>query len=433
MKHKTIYLSIYLFIVFYFFLPTPVYAYIDPGSGNAIMYVIISFFGAFIFSLKGIFYAIIGKKDETTSEDSAKDYSSIVIFSEGKQYWNTFKVVVEKLIENKVAFSYFTMNVNDPCLEIDNPYINNRYIGDGNIAHVKMSRLKAGVVLSTTPNIGTEGFPIAKSPDIKELVHVFHSYDGVGAYHIGSLDDYDTVLTVGDFEEKVIRKLEEVRNLRAKKIVPAGLPYIDELYKNRKIMEANNDGITVLVAPSWSTKGCLREYGSGFIKRLAEAGFDVIIRPHPQSLKVEKHLLDKIKNETKGFANIVWDTNVDGSSSLAKADIMISDASRVRIDFMLIYNKPVITLEVPSESMQQFEGKYMSNIWVEEQIAKFGFTLNHQTVGNIVSVVKDAISRDMVSELIQFRDNHVYNLGNSGEVIAEYLISSSEQYREEKQ
>lgn len=423
--------TLYLLFVFIFFLPVPAYAYLDPGSGNALVYVMMSFFGAFVFSLKSLFYSIIGRKNNDDKSGGC-NYNQIVIFSEGKQYWSTFKVTVESLIERKIYFSYYTMNVNDPCLAIDSPYINNRYIGNGSMAYMKIGSLKADVLLSTTPNIGTDGFPILRSTGVKELVHVFHSYDGIGAYHIGSLDKFDTVLTVGDFEEKVIRDLEAARNLPNKKIVPVGLPYIDELWKNKKESKSfGSNNITVLVAPSWSTKGCLTEYGAGFIKDLAMAGFNVIIRPHPQSLLVEQDLLRRVESALSGYGNVVWDTDVDGTKSMASADVMISDASRVRVDFMLVYNKPVITLEVPTESMQQFESKYMEEIWIEEQIAKYGRKLNHESVVNIVDVVREVTNDDMSVSLCNFRDKHVFNWGHSGEIVADYLIETSKQYQEE--
>ena len=50
-------LSIFFFILF---ISKDTYAYLDPASGNAIVCLVISLFGAIIFYLKNVFYKIVG-------------------------------------------------------------------------------------------------------------------------------------------------------------------------------------------------------------------------------------------------------------------------------------------------------------------------------------------------------------------------------------
>ena len=428
--------TLYLLFVFTIMLPTPAHAYLDPGSGNALVYVLISFFGAFIFSLKSLFYAIMGKgaKAEAVGEKGEQD--RIVIFSEGKQYWNTFKPIVEALLARKVPFSYYTMNVNDPCLEIDNPYLNNRYIGNGNMGYAKMGNLKADLVVATTPNIGTEGYPLPRSKNIKNLVHVFHAIESMPMYHIGSLDNYDSVMLEGEYEGDMIRKLEKMRGLKEKKFVMAGLPYMDELAAKKQrenIVNIKNDVTTVLVAPSWSTKGCLTEYGTDFIEDLAKAGFKVIVRPHPQSLRVEKEMIADMITKLSKYKNVSYDYEMDGSHSFAQADVMISDRSRVRTDFMFLYEKPVITLEVPNSSIEEFEMLYLQYSWLEEQLAENGYVVNHDNVKDIAEVVKKAVQDVDVAKIREFRNKSVCNWGRSGEIIADYLVQESKRLQEVEQ
>lgn len=221
---------IYLVFVWWFFMPSVAHAYLDPGSGNALIYMLLSLFGAIIFTLKGLFYRLIRKKDLLENEQALKENQhNIIIFTEGKMYWNTFRPIVEALLKRNVSFSYYTMDINDPCLKIDEPNMNNCYIGNGNRAFAKISKLKADVVLSTTPNIGTKGYPISRSKSIKKLVHVFHAFDDLATYHRNSLDSYDAVLLVGEFEKAIIRKLEKLRGLPTKELFEAGLPYFDVL------------------------------------------------------------------------------------------------------------------------------------------------------------------------------------------------------------
>ena len=332
MKRWGIYL--YIFFCICFFVPSTVYAYLDPGTGNVLVYVFVSLFGMVIYSLKGLFYRIVGEKEETKTNGKTNGFGNeIVIFSEGKAYWNTFKPIVKALLDKKAYFSYYTMDVDDPCLTIDNPYIRNRYIGNGNMAFSKIGHLKAKVMLSTTPNIGSEGYPIPRS-----------------------------------------------KNTPAKELYPAGLPYLDELalrkeQTEQEIVEKKSDKPVVLVAPSWGIKGCLTQYGYHFIELLARAGFNIIIRPHPQSLKVEKALLDTIQKALKAYDNISWDYEVDGTASMKAADILISDTSAVRVDFLFIYQKPIITLEMPYGDMQEFEWVDLKESWMEQALATMGYTI----------------------------------------------------------
>lgn len=426
--------SLYVLFCICFFIPSTAYAYLDPGTGNALVYVVISLFGAVIYSLKGLFYKIIGKKEETQEKGKSGTANEIVIFSEGKAYWNTFKPVVKALIDKKAYFSYYTMDVDDPCLTIDNPYITNRYIGNGSMAFSKIGNLKANVVLSTTPNIGTEGYPIPRSEKINKLVHVFHAFDDLTCYHRGSLDHYDAVMLVGAFEVPIIEKLESIRKTPKKELYPAGLPYLDELALRKEQVEdtteagkRNNNRPVVLVAPSWGVKGCLTQYGDHFIELLAQAGFNIIIRPHPQSLKVEEPLLDAIQQNLKKFDNVTWDFEVDGTVSMKAADILISDTSSVRVDFLFIYQKPIITLEMPFGDMKDFEFADLKESWKEKALATMGCTVGKEQIKDIVAIVEGELKEKTTDRIIAFRNENIYNWRNSGEVIADYLIQKGKE------
>ena len=433
---------LYVFFVVCFFVPSTAHAYLDPGTGNALIYVFLSLLGAVFYFVKGFFYKLIkirtGKTEDTFDFDSRQNFenASIVIFNEGKTYWNTFKPVVEKLIEKNQKFAYYTMDIEDPCLRIANQLMDNRYIGDGNIAYSKIGNLNANVVLSTTPNIGTKGYPIPRSKRIKKLVHVFHGFDDLAFLHRGALDHYDVVLLMGEFEIPIIRKLESLRNLPAKELLPAGLPYMDELLKRAKQSDykilngnkkdyLNNRDITVLLAPSYGEKGFLHCYGTEFIENLAKKNFNLIIRPHPQSYKFEKKLLKTVEEKLKKFNNIKWDYNPDGTSSFQKADILISDTSGVRLDFAFVYQKPFITMPISFEELQDYEIADLGGSWTEEAVKEIGYTLSKNEIQELDIIIWKVLQEKIDKTILAFREKHVYNMGNSGEVIADYLIAAN--------
>ena len=408
-------------------------AYLDPGSGSALVGTLIAVAGAALYSLKSLFYRLISKKSDLHSPPPPHISTSIAIFSEGKNYWNTWCLIVEELIARKVHFAYYTMDLHDPALLIDDEHMHSRLYDKNKAAsYQKLSRIKARVLLATTPNIGTPGFPIRRSKDVTRMLHVFHAFADISAYHLGSLDHYDVVLTVGPHQEKYIREVEKARGLKPKSILPVGLPYFDAQYLNltATLHLPPTPTPTVLVAPSWGAKGCLTEYGIGFVKELAEAGYDVIVRPHPQSFIAEAEFMAKCQDETASYKNIVWDREPVGSVSMEKSDLLISDTSSIRFDYAFLYGKPVITLDIPKTSQQEYDGVYQKTQWVDDAAPKLGCVLNHDSIRSILAEVKRLTSAVRLSPspspLHVFRASTITNLGTSAKAIADVLVKEVE-------
>lgn len=401
-----------------------VFAYLDPGSGSALVGTLIAVAGAALFSLKSFFYRLIGKGASTVEV-----VPDIAIFSEGKNYWGTFKSIVDELVARKVHFAYYTMDLRDPALLIDSDYMHNRLFDKEKAAsYQRLSKIKAKVLLATTPNIGTQGYPLKRPAGVGKLIHIFHAFADVSAYHVGSLDNYDVVLTVGPHQEKPIREVEKARNLKAKRLVPAGLPYFDAQYNSLKSPARSTCSTrpssppTILVAPSWGSKGLLTEYGTSFIVKLAEAGFNVIVRPHPQSYIAEPDLLARCQAETAKCANAVWDSETIGTRSMEKSDMLVSDTSSIRFDYAFLYEKPVVTLDIPRGKQLEYEGQFMSEIWTDVAARRLGRVIGHDDIGNIVPIVKDVLASGSGESLVSFRTDTITNLGCSAKAVVDELV-----------
>lgn len=404
---------------------TPILAYLDPGSGSALVGTIIAVAGAGLYSLKSFFYRLV-RKPTPAEIDAAKNANpDIAIFSEGRNYWGTFREIVDELISRKVHFAYYTMDLHDPALLIDNEYMHSHLFDKNKAASFhRLANIKAKVLLSTTPNIGTPGYPFKRPANVEKLVHVFHAFADISAYHVGSLDNYDIVFSVGPQQEKPIREVESKRNLKPKKIVPIGLPYFDAQYHaTHDITCAKRPNKTILVAPSWGAKGLLTEYGTGFIAKLAEADYEIIVRPHPQSYIAEAEFIDRCKAEVLKYSNVVWDSETVGTKSMLVSDILISDTSSIRFDYAFLYEKPVITLDIPHEKQMEYEGQFMSEIWTDSAAKRIGRVLGHRDIENIVAIVGDVLTGDGEEDVRRFRDETITNLGTSAKAIANQLVS----------
>lgn len=418
-------MKLYLFI-FGIFIFKDAHAYLDPGSGNALVCLFLSLIGAFFYYLKTFFYKIVMKiKGENYTN---KLDEQIALFSEGKNYWYTYKPIIEELIKNKIPFIYYTMDFEDPALKIDNEFMHSKYVGAGNKGFAKIGSLKTRLLITTTPNIGCPEYPIRKPSKVQKLCHVWHSICDSSCYHLGALDHYDVALTVGKWVEYPLRTVEKIRKINTKEIIPVGLPYFDELKKNyddrikAPAQKQENNQKVILIAPSWGTKSCLRTYGTEFIHRAIEQGFHIIMRPHPQTVKVEGDFLKKLQNEFKFSSQVEFDFNPDATDSMLKSDMMISDKSGVRFDYSLIYEKPVLTLDVPSTSLDEYEAILLGRLWGEDEAKLIGLKLQPNQKDQVLeSIEKTLLFKS--SAIKQLRDKVLVNYGYSANKIVEWIKS----------
>jgi hypothetical protein len=375
--------------------------YLDPGTGNALFAALFGIIGSIAFFAKNIFYSlkgvITGKKQEVFKSDLA-------IFGEGKIYWIYFKDVVEELIKRKIKFTYYTMDMNDPALDLhdfsnkneDFSIFKVKFVGSGNKGYSAISNLKEQNILATTPNIGSPGYPIKKPKNCKNLIHIFHA-TGI-SYKKGSLDNYDTIL---------LHQSNFANLFENKKVVLAGLPYLDTLIENAKSMQHNTDGKTILIASTWGNGGLLKSYDSKFILDLANAGYNVIVRPHPYSYICERDFIENLQKELPG---IPFSTEINNLSVLSKADILISELSGVRLDFYLAFKRPVVSLESGKRD------EYEHDEWSVEISEDIGVYVKREDVEKLPQILKNLSGRKFIDE-----NSILANIGKSKIAIADYL------------
>lgn len=415
-----------LFLVLSFLLaPAAVFAYLDPGSGAVLINLLIAGVAALLYSVKGVIFRLFGRKKdkESKSDKSSDETKTLGILSEGAQYWATFKPIVEALIERQIDFVYYTLDIQDPALDVYSDHMQVRFLGYGHTAYLRASKLKVKNLICTTPNIGSPGYPIRKSVHVHNLIHVFHSINDLSMYKKGSLDHYNTVFMVGSFQEKSIRELERKRSLTPKTLVSLGIPYLDTYKRELEDFASQNQQATILVASSWGSKGLFNTYGIEFIKDLAEASFQVIVRPHPQSYVSEASLMQRYEKELTSLPNIEWDRQVSPAESMHRADLLISDTSSIRFDYAFLLQKPVITLKVESHDMPGFERDDLDELWMEDAAKEIGKVLDKDGFSNIVDEVSHLINSDISESIVKYRDQTIVNYGKTGKAMAEYLQS----------
>lgn len=407
------------------------FLYIDPGTGSMLFSILIGaaatlfFLGkAAVIKVKLLFTA--KKNGVSTTADS--NYKKYVIYNEDNRYWNLFKPICDEFEKNKTELNYLTSSETDPCFSQNYTYIKPEFIGEGNMAFIKLNMLSAGIVLMTTP--GLQVYQLKRSKNVKHYSHILHAPSDATMYRLFGIDYFDSILLSGDYQKSDLRILEKQRDLPEKELTVVGCPYLDTLKnKMESIPVEENHQFTVLVSPSWGTSALLSKYGEKLLDPLMETGWRIIIRPHPQSKKSEKDMLDRLTDKYKDCQNIEWDYNSDNIYSMKKSDIMISDFSGIIYDYTFLCDKPVmyVNAELDLRPYDAYDINGGKEIWQFNTLKKIGIELKQEQFNNIKEVIKSASDSKELAELRHIAKSEAWmNEGQSGKAVYDFMITKGE-------
>lgn len=403
--------------------------YIDPGTGSMLFSILVGaaatlfFLGkAAILKIKLLFSA---KKNgvAVTADTNFKKY---VIYNEGMQYWNTFKPVCDEFEKRGIDLTYYTSAPKDPCFEMDYKFVKPEFIGEGNMAFVKLNMMSAGIVLMTTP--GLQVYQLKRSKNVKHYAHILHAPSDATMYRLFGIDYFDSVLLSCDYQKADIRLLEKQRDIKEKELTIVGCPYLDTLKeKMNSIPAEENHSFTVLVSPSWGASALLSKYGEKLLDPLLATGWNIIVRPHPQSKKSEKDMLDRLTEKYKDAKNLIWDYERDNIYSMKKSDIMISDFSGIIYDYTFLCDKPVMYVNA-SLDLRPYDAYDLpekgKKIWQFDTLSKIGIELKEEQFENIKEVIKSASDSKELAELRHKAKAQAWmNEGSAGKAVADFMIN----------
>ena len=363
--------------------------YIDPGTGSMLFSLAIGIATAGVFAIRALVIKAKFIFSGGKSDKAEKERIPYVIYSDHKRYWNVFKPVCDEFERRGIDLVYLTQSEDDPVLSQKYNHIKAEFIGEGNKGFARLNFLNAGILLSTTP--GLDVYQWKKSRSVKWYVHIPHSVDDVPAtYRMFGTDYYDAFLTSGNHQEKVIRKLEQLRNLPPKEVVLTGSTYLDSMKAKKPMLPplAQNENLVILLAPSWGKNGILSKFGSRFIDALIQTGYQIVIRPHPQSVTSEKEMLDNLKEK---YPQIEWNFDNDNFNILNRADLLISDFSGVIYDFSLILNKPVIYADTDFDTLPYDADWLDEKIWSLRVLPKIGTKLEEKDFPDLKNVIENTL------------------------------------------
>ncbi len=413
----------------------PTFLYIDPGTGSMLFSILIGAAATLFFLGKAAWIKIKllfnAKKNgvSTNTVTSDSNFKKYVIYNEGLQYWNTFKPVCDEFEKRQIELTYYTSAEKDPCFEQNYKFVKPDFIGEGNMAFVKLNMLSAGVVLMTTP--GLQVYQLKRSKRVSHYAHVLHAPSDATMYRLFGIDYFDSVLLSGDYQKSDIRLLEQQRGLKEKELAVVGCPYLDTLKeKINSVPKEENHNFTVLVSPSWGPSALLSKYGEKLLNPLIATGWNIIVRPHPQSKKSEPEMLERLTELYKDAKNLTWDYERDNIYSMKKSDIMISDFSGIIYDYTFLCDKPVMYVNAQLDLMPYDAYDLPENgrnIWQFATLSKIGIELKEEKFDNIKEIIQAASDSKELSELRHKAKAEAWmNEGNAGKAIADFMISKGD-------
>ncbi|MDE6244631.1 MAG: CDP-glycerol glycerophosphotransferase family protein [Treponemataceae bacterium] len=402
--------------------------YIDPGTGSMLFSVLIGATATLYFLARAVILKlkfILGGKKGASQVDAS--YRPYVIYSEGGQYWNVFKPVVDEFERRKISLSYLTSSKDDPVFSQQYAYVKPEFIGEGNAAFARLNMLSAGFVLATTPGLGV--YQWKRSKNVKHYSHVLHMPNDATTYRLFGLDYFNSVLLTGDYQKEDLRTLETQRGLSPKVLETVGCTYLDVLSEKIKSLPAEESHtFTVLVSPSWGDVGVLKRYGERLLDPLAETGWHIIIRPHPQSKKSEADMLARLEQRYADKSNVEWDYNRDNIHSMKRADIMISDFSGIIFDYTFLCDKPVMYVNADMDLRPYDAYDLHKQLWQFSVLEKMGIKLNEADFADIKTVIQNANdSPVLAAERKEAKRTAWMHEGEAGRRIADFMLRTVEE------
>ena len=409
-------------VVLFIIIQSSLFCYIDPGTGSLLFSALFGIIGTLFFLSKALLiklktFSFADKINKKENISKAK----IIIYGEDKRYYNVFKPIIEELINLEIPTIYYSSSYDDKIFEIKSDFLKSEFIGTGNKAYAKLNFIEADICLMTTPNLDV--FQLKRSKGVKKYVHITHSSAETSTYCLYSLDFFDAVFLNGEHQIRDIRELENKRNTIIKDLYVVGNPYLDELSKMEEtITKENNNKKTILIAPSWGMNCLFRRFGEKLLDNIVNSDYNIIIRPHPQSLISDKDIIDKFQNRYKDKNNVEWDFNRVNIYSLSKADIMISDFSGVIFDYTFLFEKPVIIPSFAFDKRGTDAIEIDEEVWTFETIPKISFKLDENNFSNISQIIEDSINNETLkNNILKAKEEAYMYEGQASKRAAQFL------------
>ena len=351
----------------------------------------------------------------------------IVFYSEGNGFYKYFQNVIELILKKTdITIHYITSDPKDEVFKLQSNNFRVYYIGENKLI-VLMMKMDADIVVMTMPDL--QKYHIKRSMIRNDIEYVYMDH-GVGSINLmlrkHALDYFDTIFASNDIAYAEIRKQETIYGLKEKTILKYGFSLIDNMIKsyNGQPEHINNPKV-ILIAPSWQEDNLLDLCIDDILQVLLGHGYKIILRPHPQYVRHFKSKLEILKNNYAANADFILQTDFSSNKTVFNADILMTDWSGIAYEYSFTTLKPSLFINTPMKIMNPdyqeidvlpFDIEIRSQIGISielDQLDKLPDTIDQL-------LLEDSYSREKLEIM---RNKYLYNVLNSAEIGANYLIN----------
>jgi len=400
-------------------LATPAHAYIDPGTGSALLYVISGIVVSIYFSARSLYYRLLDFFFRLRFRDQS---CSIAIHCEDPRYEITFLPVIRELVARGIEPTLFTMYERDSSFDALPDGVVHRAIPSGMLGYAYLNNLDALLLVTTTPQLDVMTF--RRSKRVRNYIHLQHALGESRYVRPFAYDNFDTILCCGESLKKNIRRMEAIRGSRPKQLLDTGIPHYEELAKEARTASRPSGEPVVLIAPSWGPLSMFESFGVSFVAEIAKQ-YRVIVRPHPQMRISQPALYAQIL----GLQDVTVDTARTPCTAMSAASVLLSDISGIAHEFAFIYERPVLIVD-RKLVMGGLEGELLGGeSEIKEACKEFIVPVDPEKMHSIVSHIRHVLDGYSGDRIVDVRNRLIYNYGLASEVAAAQIADIYQRHR----
>ncbi len=356
----------------------------------------------------------------------------VVFYGEHEGYYSYFEGIINELCRHNQPVAYVTSDPEDPVFKTGNPLVTAFY--QDKMLPFFMWFVRSPVFVMTLTDL--HKFHLKRSFFPVHYVYVFHAMVSVHQmYRPGAFDHYDSILCAGPHHVRELRHEEKMRSLKPRQLIEAGYYRLERIHRNYQEFQKSSRPDappTVLIAPSWGEKNIIESCGMELSKILRGENYKVIMRPHPETVRRNPEILNKIQEQFKDDPNFQLERSVSTDDSLLEADVLICDMSGVALEYALGTLRRVLFINVPPKVKNPDFAKWIIEPLELELRPEIGVELAPENLQKVPDVVKDLMaSREEFKEkLEEIRNKTVFNLGSSSGISCDHIMKILNNYRD---
>ena len=351
-------------------------------------------------------------------DNLSEDWKQNVFFSENSSYSSHFEELIQNFFSEKKKICFLTSDSEDLIFKYQSETIKVFYISPNLGQIIFLNYIKCKRLILTMPDL--ENFHIKKSKNCEKYFYIFHSpFSTNMIYNNKAFFAYDEICCVGRHHVEEFKEYEQKFNLRKKKLINGGYFRIDKLSRFKK----NQNNRKVLIAPSWAENNIITNCCIDLIKILIQNKFQVILRPHIESLKRNKKQITLIKKTFQNQKNFSIEKGNFSLKNISDCNYLITDWSGISVEFAFALEKPVLFIDTPKKVMNK-KFNDLSIIPLEEKIRdKIGIVISPDKILHILDAIKTMNKKKIYfkNEIIEQRNQYLFNFKKSVKTVYDYL------------